>query len=64
MKKYTKILALLPKGNGHYYVEIEYYNRILSGTLTVMPLLDLYKSGERGWKQAGNQIYDIIRHQN
>lgn len=64
MRKYTKILSIAHAGAGHKRVEIEYYGKVLTGTLTVMPLYDAYSSGERGWKKAGNQIYDIIRNQN
>lgn len=64
MKKYSKILSVIPAGAGHMTVEIERYGKILSGTLNIMPLYDAWKSGERGWKDAGNRIYDIIKNQN
>jgi len=54
----------MPAGAGHKRVVIIRYGQLLTGTLTVMPLFDAWNSEDRGWKIAGNRIYDIIVSQN
>jgi len=64
MKKYQRIVAWSHAGPGHKTFTISYHGKQLKGMLTIMPLFDLWKSEARGWKDAGNRIYDIIKGQN
>jgi len=64
-KKYQKIESILSSGFGQKRVAIRYRNSIIIGHLTDMELYDCYQSHNRGWKKAGNIIYDtVIRQQN
>ena len=64
MKGYQKILSIIPEGYGQKRVTVSYYNKEIHAHYTTMPTYDLFKSGERGWKQAGNRIYDYVVRQN
>ena len=63
MKKYQRIISILPAGPGQKIVKIEYRNQILTGYYTCMPVFDRYNSEERGWKTAAAQIYDAVVRQ-
>lgn len=60
LPRYQRIVRILPSGFGQKRVTIKYYGAELTGHFTYMPDYDLYHSGERGWKEAGNRIYDTI----
>ncbi len=62
--KYGRIIRILPSGFGQKKVTVKYHGIEIAGHLTDMPTYDLYHSGERGWKEAGNRIYDLILSQN
>lgn len=64
MKKYERIYRVSPSGHGHYNITVEYYGRLITATTSDMPTLDKYKSDERGWKTAGNNLYDFVVRSN
>ena len=61
---YQKIISILPSGFGQKKITVLYRGKEITGHYTQMPTVDLYKSGERGFKTAGNFIYDEIVRQN
>lgn len=66
MKKYDRITKLLPAGHGHWLVFIERYGKQLLGVVSDMELIDTYRNTckSRGWKSAGNSLYNIVVNQN
>lgn len=64
MKKYDKIEVVSPSGYGHYDVVVSYYGKSITAPTNNMPLIDKYLSGDRGWKTAGNQLYDFVVYTN
>ena len=64
MKNYNKITKLSFTGHGHYKVTVERYGKEISATTTDMPTIDAYKSEEKGWKKAGNRLYDFVVEKN
>lgn len=62
MKKHEKITRMLPAGHGHWMVWIERYGKEMSGVVTDMEIIDTYRSigKSRGWKSAGNRLYNIV----
>lgn len=59
MKKYEN-LSFISAGYGQKTITITYYGKKISAHYTCMPIFDLWHSGERGWKTAGNQMYDFV----
>jgi hypothetical protein len=64
MKKYEKIYSITPEGYGQKRVTVEHYGKLIHAHYTEMPTLDLFNSKERGWKAAGNSIYDFVVYKN
>lgn len=64
MKKYEKIKGTRFSGYGHHSIYITFRGKEYSATTDDMPTFDLYKSGERGWKTAGNNLYDMVVRKN
>ena len=62
--KYEKITKMLPSGYGHWKIWVSYYGKEIYATTTDMPNLDLFRSNERGWKTAGNRLYDFVVYKN
>jgi len=52
-----------PAGHGHYEILIHYRGKLKRGVTSNMPDLDLFRSEKRGWKAAGNRIYNEIKEQ-
>jgi hypothetical protein len=63
-KNYNKIEGLTFNSYGHYKVYITYRNIMYKCITTNMPDVDLYKSNERGWKSAGNRLYNEVKRKN
>ncbi len=57
--KYDRI-SLGATTNGHCRVTAECRGKLYRATVTDMPDIDLYMSRRRGWKSAGNRIYDRV----
>lgn len=64
MKNYEKIQAIKYSGNGHYQITIQFRNKNYSAIVTDMQMIDNYKSINRGWKDAGNRLYDTVVRKN
>ncbi len=64
MKKYQKIISCKFASSGHYRITILFRNKEYSGITTNMPAIDLYKSNNRGWKSAGNELYNEVIRKN
>jgi hypothetical protein len=63
-KKYKKIYSITPEGYGQKRVTIEYYGKLIHAHWTDMEVTDKFKSDERGWKTAGNRLYDYVVYKN
>jgi hypothetical protein len=50
-----------PAGPGHYQVLIHHRGELIRGVTSNMPDFDLFRSGKRGFKAAGNRIYKEIK---
>ena len=62
-KNYNKIERLQFAGSGHYRVTILFRNKSYSAVTTDMCSVDEYKSDNRGWKLAGNYLYNgVVRN--
>ena len=62
---YKKIAGLIFNSHGHYKITILFRNQMYSAITTDMPNVDLYKSGVRGYKTAGNSLYnEVVRKLN
>ena len=62
--KYKKITKMHPSGYGHWKVWCTYYGKEICATTTNMPAIDAFRSNERGWKTAGNMLYDFVVYKN
>jgi hypothetical protein len=60
MKKYEKILSIMPEGFGQKRIKVLYYGKEINAHYTEMPTIDLFKSEEKGYKTAGNRIYNYV----
>lgn len=61
---YKKIFKTEFAGSGHYKVWIEFRNRVYFTTVSCVWLIENYKSNERGWKNAGNRLYESVVRDN
>jgi hypothetical protein len=64
MKGWQKILSIVLEGYGQKRITVQYYNKEISAHYTEMLPTDLFKSEERGWKTAGNRIYNYVVYHN
>ena len=53
-----------PHGHGHYKIYIQYNKKTYSAVTSCMPWIDQFKSKERGWKTAGEYLYNYVKKQN
>ena len=60
----NKITSCTFSGYGHYKVCISFYNKQYCAVTTNMPDLDKYRSKEKGWKQAGDNLYQEVKRKN
>lgn len=61
MKKYERIIRIHQRRHGNDpLVLVEHYRKGIALSMTDTALIDKFQSKKRGWKKAGNMLYDQV----